>query len=231
MKVLRTGLLPVILAVLGCSSTDTPGARDAQADAPHQNDGGDGSNDSPRDSVADATDVSAHDTNDTNDTNDTDAPVTWPPPGVLYLTKMTSVDDYTRLSQNRREVPFFIRRRGNDDVYPYPWNENECIFHVPISHLSFLRQIDPDRAVRLYYVDAKTKDGNLIPGRFVTEETAPTEVTVLFENTVGLMSTPTFTLEPTVAAQLRERFMRCVPFGTSFKFLMVCEDGELCPLP
>ncbi|HEY0713240.1 MAG TPA: hypothetical protein VGF45_11245, partial [Polyangia bacterium] len=99
-----------------------------------------------------------------------------------------------------------------------------------ISHLSVVRQIEPDRAIQLYFVDAKSNAGNLLPGRFITEPTA-TEVTVLFENTVGLMATPVFPLDPATAAQLRARFMRCVPFGTSFKFLMVCEDGETCPLP
>ncbi|HEY0710399.1 MAG TPA: hypothetical protein VGG33_26570 [Polyangia bacterium] len=160
-----------------------------------------------------------------------DAPQPWPPPGVLYLTNIPTLAAYTQLHQNRREVPFFFRRRGNDGVYPYPWDRDECIFHVPISHLSFLRQIDPERAVRLYFEDAKSEAGSLIPGRFIVDETDETAIKVLFENTVGLMATPVFPLDATAAAELRARFMRCVPFARRYEFLKMCEDGEACALP
>ena len=167
-----------------------------------------------------------------------DAPRAWPPPGTDYLTKLESQADYDKLSSTNIEhgVAFIIRRRTNDVAYPYPWDSYECVFETGYLHVEFLQRMDPARAVTLYFGDAKSEPGTLIPGRLMLDETKnPKVMKVTFENFQGgFMSAPFyFPLDATVRRLLRERIMRCVPFTTNFSFFMFCPTGNStdCPLP
>jgi hypothetical protein len=166
-----------------------------------------------------------------------DAPKPWPPPGTAYLTKLETEGDYNQLTATGRGggVPFIIRRRGNDQPYPYPWDLYECVFEPPGIHVEFLEMMDPQRALYLYYNDAKSRGGSLIPGRLSLTKTGNSKlVGVSIENFQGL-TVPSanvfFPLEPAVTQLIRERMARCVPFATSFTFSMICPDGSNCPMP
>jgi hypothetical protein len=167
-----------------------------------------------------------------------DAPRTWPPPGTDYLTKLESQADYDKLSSttNNHGVAFIIRRRANDVAYPHPWDSYECVFETGYLHVEFLQKMDPARAVTLYFGDAKSEPGSLIPGRLMLDETQnPKVMKVTIENYQGgFMSAPSyFPLDATVRRLLRERIMRCVPFAGNFTFFMFCPTGNSvdCPLP
>jgi hypothetical protein len=168
-----------------------------------------------------------------------DGPRRWPPPGTAYLTRLDTSAQYDQLAAQLAgtsgSVLFLIRRRANDAKYPYPWDEYECIFETDVmstqgGHLPFLYAMDKDRATNLYFVDSKTQDGNLIPGRFIRTG-GTNELKVLFENIVGLSGASTFSLD-SVARFLRDRISRCVRFTTSFRFVQFCGSASTeCPLP
>jgi len=133
-------------------------------------------------------------------------------------------------------VPFIMRRRPSDKGYPYPWDGHECVFEDGrFVHLKFLEAMDPERALYLYYADAKSIGGSLIPGRLYRDATKnPKVVRVLFENTTGLTSVRTdFPLDAATGAFLREQLSRCVPFAGSLAISVVCPGGTAydCPLP
>ncbi|HET6281112.1 MAG TPA: hypothetical protein VFH73_09100 [Polyangia bacterium] len=159
----------------------------------------------------------------------------WPPPGTSYLTRLATEADYNQLADqgSRKDVvSFIIRRLSSDHLYPYPWDSYECVFEPGASiHIDFLQGLDPDRALFLYYGEAKRPEGTLIPGRIRFDKTkTPNVATVGFENTRNLIGSP-FPLDPAVFPILRERIKRCAPFATNFTFLMICPDGKGCPLP
>lgn len=207
---------------LGCSS-GSGSAKDGAT-------GGDGQ-------VVDAAGAdAAHADGSTTDGSTTDAPKAWPPPGELYLTKLETEADYDRLAAGGADglgVPFIMRRRGNDQAYPYPWDRYECVFNeARLLHLDFLGAIDPERAVQLYFVDAKSVGGGLLPGRVEIERTGvPPTVNVRFENFPSLMQIGYFPLDAATVAAIRERIGRCVSFPATFVFSMVCPEGDFCPLP
>ncbi|HEY0711202.1 MAG TPA: hypothetical protein VGF45_00890, partial [Polyangia bacterium] len=167
-----------------------------------------------------------------------DAPRAWPPPGTDYLTSVTNQTEYDRLARpsNDRSIPFLMRRRGEGDSYPYPWDGYECTFAHDALHLDFLRRMDPTRAVQLYFVDAKSENGTLIPGRIKVDTTKPgNSFHVIIENFSGGFMGPAayFPLDPVTGQHIRERIKRCVPFATNFTFASFCPTGNRmdCPLP
>jgi len=181
-----------------------------------------------------------------SDASGGDAPKPWPPPGTDYLTKIETEAQYNQLAGTISDVEFIIRRRGNDQAYPYPWDQYECVFEryrAPepnqpanvVGHFQFLLSMDSSRAVGLYYGNAKSVGGNLIPGRLTLDKTkTPNVVRVGIENTTGLDPRNTdYPLDATVGQQIRERIMRCVPLASSFLFQVVCPGGSPfnCPLP
>ncbi|HET6281009.1 MAG TPA: hypothetical protein VFH73_08585, partial [Polyangia bacterium] len=119
---------------------------------------------------------------------------------------------------------------------PYPWDRYECVFETGYLHVEFLQEMDASRAVGLYFGDAKSEAGSLIPGRLKLDQTRiPNVMRVTIENFQGgFMGPPAyFPLDATVVRLLRERIMRCVPFAGSFTFFMFCPTGNStdCPLP
>ena len=160
-----------------------------------------------------------------------DGPQPWPPPGTDYLTQLTSKADYDQL-RSRGAVTFIMRRRGDDQVYPYPWDSYECVFTAH-EHLAFLERMDPTRALQLYYRDSKQPESSLIPGRItLVSDTGTDSMKIWVENTSGLNLVPNYMLDATVATFVRERIARCVPFITQFTFVVVCPNGAFdCPLP
>ena len=157
----------------------------------------------------------------------------WPAPGTAYLTKLATQADYDQLLGAGQSLPFIIRRRANDHTYPYPWDRYECVFEPPGLHVDFLQRVDAERAVFLYYSEAKRPEGTLIPGQASLDKTrTPNVMRVHFENFRNLIGTPAvFPLEPAVIPLIRERITRCISFTTSFTFSMSCPDGRDCPLP
>lgn len=162
-----------------------------------------------------------------------DAPKAWPPPGTDYLTKLETIADYNQLVETRSGLAFIIRRLANDKTFPYPWDRYECVFEYGMdAHLEFLERMDPTRALQIYFNDAKSPMGSLIPGRMSVDGTDKKKVRVLFENTRLLISTDSsYPLDPAVIPIIRDRIARCVPFATTFTFSMVCPGGQSCPLP
>ena len=161
-------------------------------------------------------------------------PKPWPPPGTEYLPKLETEAQFDQLRGTRSGLPFIIRRLANDAAFPYPWDRYECVFEFGMAaHLEFLEMIDPDRAVYLYYRDAKSPEGSLIPGRLSLDKTrTPNVMRVGFENERLISPTDThFPLDPAVFPILRERIKRCVPFVSTFEFSMLCPGKMSCPLP
>jgi hypothetical protein len=158
-------------------------------------------------------------------TAETDAAATmWPPPGNDYLVRLEPEADV-----RKHGATFIIRRRGNDTVYPHPWDSHECVFSGSFTHLGFLERMDPARALQLYYRDAKSPEGSLLPGRIVIDlAKSPPDVAIQFENfRLGAPDT-VFPLEASVVATLRERIARCFPFAKNPSFTMFCEKA-VCP--
>lgn len=160
----------------------------------------------------------------------------WIPPGTAYLTKLATQADYDQLLgavPGGVSLPFIIRRRANDHLYPYPWDRYECVFEPPGLHLDFLQRMDPERAILLYYSEAKRPEGTLIPGQASLDKTrTPNVMRIRLENFRNLMGPPVvYPLEPAVIPFIRERIGRCIPFATAFTFSMSCPDGKDCPLP
>ncbi|HET6284608.1 MAG TPA: hypothetical protein VFH73_26870, partial [Polyangia bacterium] len=144
------------------------------------------------------------------DTSAVDGPRPWPPPGTDYLTKLASEADYNQLAGTSTGggVAFIIRRRANDQAYPYPWDRYECVFETGYLHVEFLQRMDASRAVGLYFGDAKSEAGSLIPGRLKLDQTrSPNVMKVTIENFQGgFMGPPAyFPLDATVVRLLRER--------------------------
>ena len=237
---------PLIVFAIGCSAPVTSGVgMDASAPVdvprPLPDVVADAGVDQTVAADAGAVDLPGESTNDAR-TNDAgadavDAPKPWPPPGTAYLVKLESEADYNQLLANGKGggVPFIIRRRANDLAYPYPWDLYECVFEPAGIHVEFLEMMDPQRALYLYYNDAKSRGGSLIPGRLSLTKTGNSRlVSVSIENFQGLtVPSPTvfFPLEPAVTQLIRERMARCIPFATSFTFSMICPDGSNCPMP
>ena len=162
-----------------------------------------------------------------------DGPKAWPPPGTDYLTKLETIAQYNQLVGMRGGLPFIIRRLANDKTFPYPWDRYECVFeHGMDAHLEFLERMDPMRAFQIYFVDAKSPGGSLIPGRMAVDGTDRKKVHVTFENVRLLTPTDSsYPLDPAVIPIIRDRITRCVSFATTFVFSMICPGGQPCPLP
>jgi hypothetical protein len=158
----------------------------------------------------------------------------WPAPGTEYLSKLETEAQFDQLRGTRGGLPFIIRRLANGAAFPYPWDGYECVFESGMAaHLEFLEKIDPTRALGLYYGDAKSPDGSLIPGRLSLDKTkTPNVMVVGFENERLISPTDTFfPLDPAVFPLLRERIKRCVPFVSAFTYSMLCPGKKTCPLP
>ncbi|HEY0712025.1 MAG TPA: hypothetical protein VGF45_05090 [Polyangia bacterium] len=164
-----------------------------------------------------------------------DAPKAWPPPGPDYLTSLATYADYQRMSEQHRtkSASFIIRRKGNSDTYPYPWDMHECIFMPENEHIDFLTKMDPARAVQIYFSDAKSANGPLMVGRVVVESTrAPFSAEVYVQNYGGVMNVTNYIpLDAMTGQQIRDRIKRCVPFATSFIYFSFCAGAPYCPLP
>ena len=166
---------------------------------------------------------------------DARAPKPWPPQGEKYLTRIDRAAQFDALARDS-EVLFFLRRGTNDRLYPYPWDQHECVFQNTklYEHFPFLQAMDSDRAVVLYIGEARSEKGSLLAGRVRrVRSQSQTTLAALLENWAGFdLVGPSFPLAPATVQGIRERLIRCLPFGAGLpmKIEMFCGgSGNTCP--